>query len=86
MSVYNGTGYRKVFELGKYNEIFNSIRQLTGEESGITYVISHNFVKTKVDSYDSLPLEKTLSFHDVIILITLGFYKDKMLILENISY
>ena len=26
MSVYNGTEYWKVFELGKYNEIVNSIR------------------------------------------------------------
>ena len=28
------------------------------EKGGITYIISHNFARIKVDSYDSLPLEK----------------------------
>ena len=32
------------------------------------YVISHNYAKFKVDAYDSLPIEKTLTFHNVIIL------------------
>ena len=32
------------------------------------YVISHNYAKFKVDAYDSLPVEKTLTFHNVIIL------------------
>ena len=27
-------------------------------KSGITYIISHNYAKIKVDSYNSLPLEK----------------------------
>ena len=34
----------------------------------MTYVISHNYVKIKVDSCDSLPLEKTITLHNVIIL------------------
>ena len=29
-------------------------------KSGITYAISHNYIKIKVDSHDSLPPEKTL--------------------------
>ena len=32
--------------------------------------------KIKVESYDSLPLEKTLTFHNVIILIKSVFNKD----------
>ena len=32
------------------------------------YVISHNYAKFRVDTYDSLPVEKTLTFHNVIIL------------------
>ena len=31
----------------------------------------------KVDSYDSLPLEKTMFFHNVLILIKRVFNKDK---------
>ena len=30
----------------------------------------HNYAIIKIDSYSSLPIEKTLTFHDVIILIT----------------
>ena len=48
-----------------------------GVKSGIRYVISNNYAKTKVDYYDSSPLEETLTFHDVIILIKLVFNKDK---------
>ena len=40
-------------------------------------VISHNYTKIKVDSYDSSPLQKTMMFHDVIILIKSAFNKDK---------
>ena len=66
---YDGTRYLKSFDLGKHNEIFNGIRYLVGVKSGIAYVISYNYAKTKVYSYDSLPLEKTSTFQNVIILI-----------------
>ena len=51
-----------------YNEIYDWIKYIISEKSGIAYIIIHNFAKTKVDSYDSLPLEKTMTFHNVIIL------------------
>ena len=38
---------------------------------------SRNYARIKIDSYDSLPLEKTLTFHNVIILIKLVFIKIK---------
>ena len=41
-------------------------------------MISHNYVKIKVDSYDSLSLEKVMTFHDVIILINSVFNKEKI--------
>ena len=45
--------------------------------SGITYLISHNYAAIKVDSYDSLPLEKTMTFRNVIILVKSVSNKDK---------
>ena len=42
----------------KYGFIYNKIRYLMGVKSGITYVISHNYAKINIDSYDSLPIEK----------------------------
>ena len=53
----------------------NMIPFTTG--SSITYIISHNYPTVKVDSYDSLPLEKTMTFHNVIILIKSVWNKDK---------
>ena len=46
-------------------------------KSGITYVIFRDYGKTKIDSYDSLPLETTMTFLNVIILIKSVFNKDK---------
>ena len=41
-------------------------------------MIFHNYLSNhKVDSYDLLPLEKTLPFHNVIILIKSVFNKNK---------
>ena len=57
--VYNGTRYLVLFRSEKYT-ICNKIRYLIIKKSGIKYVISHNNARIKVDSYDSLPLEKTL--------------------------
>ena len=56
--VYNGTRYLVLFEGEKYDFIYNRIRYLIGVKSGVTYVISHNYAKIKVDSCDSLPQEK----------------------------
>ena len=41
------------------------------------YIFSHYFAKIKVDSYDSLPVEKTLAVHNVIIVIKSVLNKDK---------
>ena len=46
-----------------YLEVRNMIPFTTGLDisvkSVIAYVISHNYARIKVDSYDSLPVEKT---------------------------
>ena len=60
--VYDGTRYLIFFVSEKYNSIYN--------------IIFHNYAKIKVDSEDSLPLEKTITFHDVIILIKSVFNKN----------
>ena len=46
-------------------------------KNGITYIFSHYFAKIKVDSYDSLSIEKILSLHNVVILIKTVLSKDK---------
>ena len=60
-------------------------------KSSIIYVFFLYFAKIKVDSYNSLPIEKALTFHNVIILIKPVLNKDKnhyyyKMFLEKCSY
>ena len=57
--VYNGTRYLIIF--GAENRIYNKIRYLIAVQSGVFYVFSHSYTRIKVDSHDSLSLEKTLT-------------------------
>ena len=72
-----GTRYLVLLGAKKYDFIYNRIRYLIGVKSGMTYINSHNCAKIKVDSYDSLPLEKIMTIHNVIIRIKSVFNKDK---------
>ena len=92
IKIYDGTRYLVLFASQKKNDsIYSRIRYLTSVKSGITYIILHNYAKIKVNSYNSLPLEKTMPFHDVLILIKSDFDKDKVnyyynIFLEKASY
>ena len=71
--VYDGTGYLVLFGPEKYNTVYNRIRYLISLKSYITDVFSHNYAKIEIDSYDSMPIEKTLTFCNVTILINSVF-------------
>ena len=75
--VYDRTRYLVLFGSKKCDYINNRIRYLISVRKGITDVISHNYAKIKVDSYNSVPLEKTMTFHNVVILIKAVFDKDR---------
>ena len=64
--VYGGTRYLTLFHSEKYDAIYNRVRYLVSLKSSITYVFSHYYTKIKVDSYNSLPIEKTMTLHYVI--------------------
>ena len=61
----------------KYDAIDNKIRYFIGQKIDITYVIFHNYARVKIDSYDSLPLEKTLNLRNIIMLIRSVFDADQ---------
>ena len=67
--IYDGSRYLTLLDSEKYDTIYNRIRYLINLKIGITYIFSHHFAKIKGDSYDSLPIEKILTLHNVIILI-----------------
>ena len=60
--VYDGTTYLVLFGGENNDSIHNRIRYLISVKSDITYIISHDNAKIKVDSYNSLPLEKHNDF------------------------
>ena len=53
------------------------INYLISEKSGFTYSINHNFARIRIDSYTFLPIEKMLTFHNIIILIKPVVNKNK---------
>ena len=74
--VYAGTRYLVLFGAEKHDAIYNRIKYFISQKSGITYVFSHNYARIKIYSYSSLPLEKRLTLHNVIILIKSFFDKN----------
>ena len=69
IKIYYGIRYLALFASERYNAIYNRVRYLISEKSSITDSINHNFVRIRIDSYNALPTEKILTFHNVIILI-----------------
>ena len=91
IKIYDKTRYLTLFGTKKYDVVYDKIRYLISTKGGITYIISHYFAKIKVDSYDFLPIEKTLTLHNVIILIKSVLSKNKnhyyyKIFLEQYSY
>ena len=58
--IYDETGYLVLFGSEKYDAIYNRIKYITSQKSGITYIFPHYYAKIKVDSYDFFPIEKVL--------------------------
>ena len=52
-----------------HDEISNRIKYLINEKSSITDRINYNFAIIRIDSYNSLTIEKILTFRNVMILI-----------------
>ena len=69
IKIYDRIRYVVLFDCKRYNAIYDRIRYVISEKSGITDSINHNFARIKIDSYNSLSIEKILIFQNVIILI-----------------
>ena len=58
--------YLLLFDYRLFDKICDKIKYLISEKSGIADSINYNFRKIRVDSYNSLPIEKILTFHNFI--------------------
>ena len=83
IKIFDGIRYFKIFGRQLYDKIYNRIRYLISEKGGITGSVNHNFSKIRVNPYNSLPIEKILTFHVIILTKSVvnknkkGSYKDK---------
>ena len=66
-----------LFDCGWFDEICDRIKYILSEKSGITDSVNHSFGRIRIDSYNSLPIEKILTFHNAIILIKSVVNKNK---------
>ena len=60
-----------IFRPEKSDAILNRNSYLTGLKRGITYVVSDNKAKLKIDLDDDIPLEKTLALYNVVISVSI---------------
>ena len=75
--VYDGIKNSVLLGSGKYHVIYNRIRYHMRQKVVSHRFFSHNYTKIKLDSYDFLLLEKTLTLHNVIIIIKSFLHEDK---------
>ena len=66
-----------LFDYGLFSKICEKIKYLMSKKNGMTNSINHNFGKIRIDSYNSVPIKKRLTFHNVIILIKSVVNKNK---------
>ena len=66
-----------LFDYGQFDKICNQIKYLISGKRGIADSINDSFERIRIDSYDSLPIEKILTFHNVIKLIKSVVNKNK---------
>ena len=66
-----------LFDYELFDKICDKSKYLTSEKSDITDSVNHNFGEIRIDSYNSLPTEKILTFHNVMILIKSVVNKNK---------
>ena len=75
--VYDGTRYLVLFGPENYDDIYSRIRYFISQKRGIRYAFSHYYPKIKVDSYDTLPIEKIFTLDNVIMHIKWVLNKDQ---------
>ena len=77
IKVYDGIRHLVLRDYERYNAIYDRIKHLISENWGTVSSINHNSARIRIDSDNSLPIEKIMTFHNVIILIKSVVNKNK---------
>ena len=67
IKIHDKIRYLVLFDYSYCDKIFDKIKYLISEKHGITDCINHKFARIRIDLFDSLPIEKILTFYNVII-------------------
>ena len=62
IKIHDEIRYLLLFDYSYHDKVCDKIKYLISEKGGITDSINLNFGKIKIDSYDSLPIEKNINF------------------------
>ena len=66
IKIHDKIRYLVLFDYSYCDKICDMIKYLISGKSGITDSITHNFGKIRIDSYNSLPIEKILTFNNLL--------------------
>ena len=77
IKIHDKIRYLVLFGYSHCDKICDKIKYLISDKSGITDSVNHNFARIRIELYNSLPTEKILTFHNVIILIKSAVDKNK---------
>ena len=69
--------YLVLFDNGLFDKICDKIKYFISEKIDIADSNNHNFWEIRIDSHNYLPIEKILTFHNVIMLIKSAVNKSK---------
>ena len=64
IKIYDAITYLVLFAFGRYDAVYNGTKYL--KKSGIKSSVNHYFVRVRIYSNFPLPVEKILTFHNVI--------------------
>ena len=73
-----------LFDYELFDKIWDKIKYFITKKSGIANRIKYSFAKIRIDSYDSLPSEKILTFCNIVICIKSVVNKNKNQYYHNI--
>ena len=77
IKIYDKIRYLVLYDYEWFDKICDKIKYLSGIKVVLTIELVIIFAKIRIDSYNSLPVEKLLTFHNVIILIKSVVNKNK---------
>ena len=76
IKIYDAITYLVLFAFGRYDAVYNGTKYL--KKSGIKSSVNHYFVRVRIYSNFSLPVEKILTFHNVITSLSQLFIRMKI--------